>query len=110
MIIHNPQPVWLGLFSYITTCETKTGFLLIEIFRTIFNPHNYDHLVTGGLYLICQYNTYVLFYFVNSFLRRNKCLSGFIRKFFKIMQSVEINVFLRMEDATFSCGPSDYQG
>jgi hypothetical protein len=35
-------------FLNVTTCETKIGLLLIEIFERQFNPHDYGHLITGG--------------------------------------------------------------
>lgn len=31
-------------------------FLLIKVFRRIFNPHRYDHLVTGGLFFFVRCN------------------------------------------------------
>ncbi len=31
-------------FLYVTTYEKKNGFLLIEVFRKLFNPQNDGHL------------------------------------------------------------------
>jgi hypothetical protein len=38
-------------FLYCTTYEKKNGFLLIEVFRKLFNPQNYGHqgTILGGL-------------------------------------------------------------
>ena len=38
-------------FLNVTTCETKTDFLLIEVFRKLFNPQNYGRQgsILGGL-------------------------------------------------------------
>jgi len=40
-------------FLYVTTSEKKNGFLLIEVYRKFFNPHNYGHqdLFLCGLFL-----------------------------------------------------------
>jgi len=35
----------------ITTSEKINGFLLIEVFRKLFNPQNNGHLKAGGLFL-----------------------------------------------------------
>jgi hypothetical protein len=39
-----PAPEDGALFSNITSSKTKTGFLLIETFRKLFNPQNDGHL------------------------------------------------------------------
>jgi len=36
-------------FLKVTSCERKTGLLLIDIFERLFNPHKNGHLETGGL-------------------------------------------------------------
>jgi hypothetical protein len=40
----------------VTTYEKKNGFLLIEIFKTLFNPQNYAHQssILGGLFYLRQ--------------------------------------------------------
>ena len=45
-----------GLFLYVTAGETKNGFLLIEVFRNLFNPQNDIHQgsILGGHFLIYQ--------------------------------------------------------
>jgi len=37
-------------FAKVTTCETKTGFLLIKVFSSLVNPQNYGHQgsILGG--------------------------------------------------------------
>jgi hypothetical protein len=42
-----------GAFLNVTTYKRKNGFLLIEIFRKLFNPQNYGHQgsLLGGLFL-----------------------------------------------------------
>ena len=37
--------------SQVTTSDTKTGFLLIEVFRKLFNTQSYGHLEAGDLFL-----------------------------------------------------------
>ena len=41
-----------NLFLFVTTCEKKIGFFLIEVFRKLFNPQNDGHLMRGGLFLL----------------------------------------------------------
>ena len=43
-----------GRFLFVTTYEKKYGFLLIEVFRTLFNTKNYGHQdsIFGGLFYL----------------------------------------------------------
>ncbi len=45
-------------FLNITTYEKKTGFLLIEVFRKLFNTQNYGHqgTILGGLSYVVELN------------------------------------------------------
>ncbi len=47
----SPRSSDRGLFLYVTNSKTKTGFLLIEVFRKLFNTQNYGHQgsILGGL-------------------------------------------------------------
>jgi hypothetical protein len=42
----------LTIFSKVTICEMKNGFLLIVVFSKLFNTQNYGHQgsILGGLY------------------------------------------------------------
>jgi hypothetical protein len=50
------EPGKVFTFLESTTSETKNGFLLIEVFRKLFNPQNNGHQgsILGGHFLYCR--------------------------------------------------------
>jgi len=47
-----------GAFSFVTTSEKKTSFLLIEVFSKLFNTQNYGRQgsILGGLSYVAELN------------------------------------------------------
>jgi hypothetical protein len=52
-----------GLASFfVTTCERKNGFLLIDVFRKLINAQNYGHWLNVGRPFVFMQTTPVCFY------------------------------------------------
>ena len=50
-----------GRFLFVTTCETKNGLLLIEVFSKLFNPQNDEHQgsILGSHFILFLLLTYL---------------------------------------------------
>jgi hypothetical protein len=59
-IKHESPQSWVGGFLFFVTCyDKKNDFLLIEVFRKLFNPQNDGHLD----------QLWVAFYYLSGYLR-----------------------------------------